>query len=145
MADTNEELVIETPAEELPAEEQAPAIPAEEEQPWRDLSDLKTQVSELTSEVRMCNRRAEDQAATVSQLLATNQELTRQLQENNQLLSTRAASSPDPEPEPPPQSETKPSETKSSESDAKPETKSEPEPPPVDPEPERQPRRRRSI
>jgi hypothetical protein len=151
MSETIEEVVIPAEDEELPAND-PPADDEEdddeEEQRWRTLSEVKDQMDNLLTEVRTSNLRAQDQAATVSQLLATNQELTRQLTENNQLLSIRALSTdPSPNPEPADPSPPKPSDPKPSESDEKPATEN--EPPPVDPPApapaERVQRRRRSI
>ena len=140
----DEEVLIEPPAE-APAAEEPPAELTEEEKRWQSLSAVSAQMGELLNEVRTSNQRASDQAATVSQLLATNQELTRQLQENNRLMLTPAPST-DPDPIPPPSEEPnppKPNEPSNNESDEPPEIKNEPPPEPAPPE--RVQRRRRSI
>jgi predicted phage tail protein len=118
----------------------------DEGESWQpELSEIKTIVGDLTTEVRTCNQRVQDQSATLQTLMTANTELTRQLQESHQTileLSDRIASPKPEEPKPQDQgAETTSEEKKPSEPNQPEPSKEKPDPaPPEKPRP-----RRRSI
>jgi uncharacterized coiled-coil DUF342 family protein len=115
-----------------------------EEDVWQpihsEVTEVKNLVNDLTAEVKACNQRAQEQTSTLEQLIATNQELTKKLEESSERLvelSTQASSTAQQE-----KSGSKGSEEKTSTNDP---PEQQPPPKPESNPPERARRRRRSI